>query len=786
MFIRRAAVRGVPLIESIRNSDFRLSKVNFLRKNLPRNRIISMAAQPSRSLGSTATQEKTRRNRLANERSPYLLQHASNPVDWYPWGEEAFEKARNEDKLIFLSVGYSTCHWCHVMERESFKDESVASIMNEYFVNVKVDREERPDVDSIYMSFVQASSGSGGWPMSVFLTPDLKPVSGGTYFPPKDMYGRPGFKTILLNMARQWLDQRQKVSATGTKIAGLLKQTTSFDVDIAGALVGGEVPDEETWKLALTQFQDRYEPVFGGFAPSTKFPQPSNFDLLFHIIMKEGDSDAGKIAKRMALHTLDKMADGGIHDHIAQGFARYSTDRKWHVPHFEKMLYDQAQLAVTYSNAYLITKNKKYADVVRDILTYVSRDLSHPEGGFFSAEDADSYPEEGSSAKKEGAFYVWTHEEIVSLLDRPLACNKDLKLFEVFCEHYDVLPGGNVNPDLDPHNELEGKNVLIVFGSLKKTAEKFNLSEEDLAAELEVGRKILFDVRAKRPKPQLDNKIISAWNGLMISGYARAACVLEDPSYSERAARAAEFVKKHLYTPDKILLRSCYTQGESVSQIDKPIEGFLDDYAFLISGLIDLYEATFNQDYLKWADELQRTQDELFWDNGLAGYFTTTNSDPNILIRMKEDSDGAEPSGNSVSAHNLIRLSALFDSSELREKAGKLLSSFTGRLTRIPIILPEMVSALMLYHDSPSQVAVTGTISNSETAELVAVARKSSLPGIIVMVTDDQGSFLCSKNAALAKMKPLGGRQAAYFCRGKTCTLPVTTTAELASLLRVD
>uniref|UniRef100_A0A146KV46 Spermatogenesis-associated protein 20 n=1 Tax=Lygus hesperus TaxID=30085 RepID=A0A146KV46_LYGHE len=785
MFIRRAALLNFPAIETLKSgaplAHLRCSIQNKLRRrpSFDSVRTLAMAS------GVKQDQETTR-NRLGKECSPYLLQHANNPVDWYPWGEEAFEKARKEDKLIFLSVGYSTCHWCHVMERESFEDPNIASIMNEYFVNIKVDREERPDVDKIYMSFVQASSGSGGWPMSVFMTPDLKPVSGGTYFPPKDMYGRPGFKSILLNMAKQWSDQRQKVSATGTKITELLKQTTTFDVNIAGALIGGEIPDENVWKLCVTQFQDRYEPAFGGFAPSVKFPQASNFTFLFHVIMKEGDSEAGKTARRMALHTLDKMADGGIHDHIAQGFARYSTDRKWHVPHFEKMLYDQAQLAVTYSTAYIITKNKKYADVVRDILTYVSRDLSHPEGGFFSAEDADSYPEEGSSAKKEGAFYVWTHKEIVSLLDRPLASKPDLKLFEVFCEHYHVLPHGNVNPDLDPHNELTGQNVLAVFGSLKKTADKFDLSEEDLEKELEFGRKLLYDVRIKRPKPHLDDKIITAWNGMMISGYSKASCVLDDPSYSNRAVKAANFIKEHLYTPEKKLLRSCYTQGSSVKQIEKPIEGFLDDYACVIRGLIDLYEATFNQDWLKWAEELQKTQDELFWDNGLAGYFTTTNTDSSILIRMKEDMDGAEPSGNSVAAHNLIRLSVLFDSAELKEKAGKLLSSFTGRLTRVPIVLPEMVSALMLYHDSPSQVAVTGKISNSETAELVAVARKSSLPGIIVITTNDAGSFLCSKNAGLEKMKPVGERQAAYFCRGRTCMLPVTTAAELASLLQVQ
>lgn len=724
------------------------------------------------------------RNHLGKERSPYLLQHASNPVDWYPWGEEAFQKARSEDKLIFLSVGYSTCHWCHVMERESFENEDVASIMNEYFINIKVDREERPDVDKIYMTFVQASSGSGGWPMSVFLTPDLKPVAGGTYFPPKDSYGRPGFKTVLLNIAQQWAEQRQKVSATGNRITELLKQTTVFDVGMAGSLIGGEVPGKDVWEMCSKQLFDSYEPVFGGFSHAPKFPQPSNFSFLFYTMARERDSELGQKARDMALHTLDKMANGGIHDHIAQGFSRYSTDSKWHVPHFEKMLYDQAQLAVVYTDAYLVTKNEKYADIVKDILTYVSRDLSHPEGGFYSAEDADSFPVEGESVKREGAFCVWTYEDIKNLLNQPVTSKPKVNLSDIFCHHYSVKSEGNVNPELDPHNELKGQNVLVVFGSLKDTAYKFGLSEQELSKELEKARKILFEERQKRPKPHLDDKIITAWNGLMISGYARAATALNDETYQKRAEDAALFVKKYLYNSNKRLLRSCYTQNNSVVQIENPIEGFADDYACLIRGLIDLYECTFNEDWLIWADELQHVQDELFWDHGLAGYFSTSSSDTNSLFRLKEDQDGAEPSGNSISASNLVRLSTILDNEGMKDKASKLLSSFTSRLTRVPMALPEMVTALMLYHDSPTQVVVTGDISNSETAELVNVARQKFIPGLLVMTTgEDQDSFLSKRNHAIAKMKKQGDRQAVYVCRGKTCSLPVTTPAELADLL---
>lgn len=774
----------------VKCSSFRSSS-RILQKKCSPVRTLSLSSTTlSKEMATERTsKEETAsfRNRLGKERSPYLLQHATNPVDWYPWGEEAFAKARAEDKLIFLSVGYSTCHWCHVMERESFENENVASIMNEYFVNIKVDREERPDVDKIYMTFVQASSGSGGWPMSVFLTPDLKPVAGGTYFPPRDSYGRPGFKTVLLNMAKQWAEQRSKISATGKRITELLEQTTAFDVGLAGSLIGGETPGKDSWDLCLNQLSESYEPVFGGFSVAPKFPQPANFAFLFHVIARDPKSESGEKAKQMALHTLDKMAKGGIHDHIGQGFARYSTDMKWHVPHFEKMLYDQAQLSTAYTNAFLLTKEQKYANVVRDILKYVSRDLSHPEGGFFSAEDADSYPTLDSQEKKEGAFYVWTYEEINSLLKKPLETKPDVMLAPVFCDYYHVKPEGNVMSENDPHGELKGQNVLAAFGSDRDTCEKFDLSLSDLHKELQIGKQTLYDERNKRPRPHLDDKIITSWNGLMISGFAKAASALNDEEYRKRAVDAANFVKKYLYTDKKRLLRSCYTEGSKIVQIKNPIEGFLDDYACLIRGLIDLYECTFNPDWLVWASVLQNSQDELFWDHGLAGYFSTSNAaDHTTLFRLKEDQDGAEPSGNSVAASNLLRLGCILDSPEMKEKAGKLLSSFTSRLTRIPIALPEMASALMLFHDSPTQVVVTGDLTQSETVELIRVARESLLPGIVLMTTGTSpDNFISTQNESVRKMKKVGEREAAYVCRGRTCSLPVTSPSDLAALLQL-
>ncbi|KAK9509733.1 hypothetical protein O3M35_006986 [Rhynocoris fuscipes] len=724
-------------------------------------------------------------NRLRLEKSPYLLQHATNPVDWYPWGEEAFKKARNEDKLIFLSVGYSTCHWCHVMERESFEDQKTAEIMNEYFVNIKVDREERPDVDRIYMQFVQATSSHGGWPMSVFLTPDLQPIAGGTYYPPVDNYNLPGFRTVLLSMAQQWANQRSKMSATAKKITELLEKTTSFDVAMAGRLIGGRVPGYEVWEKCQETLYKEYEPLYGGFSQAPKFPRPSVLKLLFHRYARVPDDLDGTRSKSIALHTLDCMALGGIHDHIGQGFARYSVDMKWHVPHFEKMLYDQAQLACVYSQAYQITKEENYESIVRDILTYVSRDLTHPEGGFYSAEDADSQISDSSPEKREGAYYTWKYDDIMSLLKKPLDGRPQYTMGELFCYHYGVKPSGNVKPENDPRNELFGENVLAIKRKPFETCDKFGIKFDELKKVIGECKEILYKERLKRPKPHLDDKIITSWNGLMISGFAKAAFVFNNKEYEKKAIDAAQFVKKYLYNPiNKRLLRSCYSNEDSVTQLEHPIEGFQTDYAFMIRGLLDLYECTFDQEWLVWAVDLQKMQDHLFWDHGYAGYFSTV-SNPHNIFRMKEDQDGAEPSGNSVAASNLIRLSMMLDCDEMKTKAGELFSSFTGRLTEIPTALPEMVSALMMYHDSPVQVVITGNVDNPETLELISVLRKGLVPGLVLMTTGDQDSFLCHMNGAVKKMKPQGGRQAAYVCRGHTCTLPITSPADLATQLNV-
>ncbi|CAG9864972.1 unnamed protein product [Phyllotreta striolata] len=732
-----------------------------------------------RNMSAQASSSSKKVNRLALEKSPYLLQHATNPIDWYPWGEEAFEKARTENKLIFLSVGYSTCHWCHVMEKESFEDQSVADIMNKYFISIKVDREERPDVDKLYMGFIQATVGGGGWPMSVFLSPSLEPLTGGTYFPPEDKYGRPGFKTILKSIAEQWKNNQAAMAKSGKTVLDILKRAHSHQNTDAN-----NVPGEDCWKKCLLQISRNYEPDFGGFSSSPKFPQPVLFNFLFHVYSRQKESEQGFRCLEMCLHTLRKMAYGGIHDHVNKGFARYSVDERWHVPHFEKMLYDQAQLVISYCDAYVITKEDFFSDVVKDILTYVSRDLSHETGGFYGAEDADSYPYEGAPHKQEGAFCVWEYDEIFNLLD---AKTDDISHAELVAYHYNVRKEGNVKPSQDPHGELTKKNVLACFGSYENTANKFGIEVEKVKEILSKSHDVLYQVRQTRPKPHVDTKILTSWNGLMISGFAKAGFALNDESYVKRAVQAAEFIKKYLYNEDKTLTRCCYRDGDnSISLGHAAIPGFLEDYAFLIRGLIDLYEATLDTKWLQWAESLQETQNDKFWDTNDGGYFGSPEGDSSLLFRGKEDQDGAEPCGNSISAQNLVKLSAYLERKDYKERAGNLLKTFSERLLSIPIALPEMASALMLYHESLNQVFIVGPMDDTSTKALLDVVRTHFMPGTILAVADGpsgKSSLLYQRHPILSRLVSVEHKPAAYVCRNFTCALPVTEPSELASLL---
>ena len=717
-------------------------------------------------------------NRLAHEKSPYLLQHAHNPVDWYPWGGEAFAKARRENKPLFLSVGYSTCHWCHVMAHESFESEEVAAIMNREFVNIKVDREERPDVDRVYMTFVQATTGGGGWPMSVWLTPDLKPFVGGTYFPPEDRYGQPGFKKVLERIATAWKENRNQIVEQGDKIVAALRESQ--------ARAAGETKiDAATLESAYQQIERSYDSKEGGFGNAPKFPRPVTLNFLTRLYVRDPESDSGKHALEMTLLTLCKMAAGGMHDHIGGGFHRYSVDRYWHVPHFEKMLYDQAQLAVAYLDAFQITKDRQYESVARDILDYVARDMTSNEGGFFSAEDADSPVVAGgglsavASAKAddpghgktaEGAFYVWTKKEIDAALGDAA---------EIFDFYYGVQSHGNAPEGSDPQDEFRGKNILIQRHTIAETAQHFKKSEAEIAKSLAHSREILFAIRAKRPRPHLDDKIIAAWNGLMISAYARAAQALDDPRYLEIAARAANFLRQNLYDPSGKILYRNYRDGRS------DIEGFADDYACVVQGLLDLYEASFDVERLRFATQLQETQDRLFFDEKNGGYFSSSGKDQSVFVRMKDDNDGAEPAASSVAALNLLRLSQFRDDKEMAARARKTIDAFAATFSLYVSAMPQMLVALDYSLSKPRQIVIAGKKAAPDTKALLKEVHRHFLPNTILLLADggEGQNYLGEKNEAIRAMSMVEGKPAAYVCENFTCKAPVTGAKALGGLL---
>ncbi len=702
-------------------------------------------------------------NLLAKEKSPYLLQHQHNPVEWYPWGPEAFDKAKRENKPIFLSIGYSTCHWCHVMAHESFENPEIAKLMNELFVNVKVDREERPDVDRVYMTYVQATTGSGGWPMSVFLTPDLKPFFGGTYFPPEDRVGRPGFPTVLRRLAEAWKTDQEGVVTAASNAINALKEYTATTPQAGGVGKSEIMAGYEA--LART-----FDSELGGFGSAPKFPRPSALNLLFRVYAQEGkESRDGRIAASMALLTLRKMAEGGMHDHLGGGFHRYSVDKFWHIPHFEKMLYDQGQLASSYVDAFQITGDKLYEQVARDILDYVRRDMTDKAGGFYSAEDADSLFEHGKPEHGEGAFYVWPKKQIDEVLGEEAA--------QLFNRFYGVEEGGNAPEGSDPMNEFAGKNTLIQRMSIADAAKFFKKSEAEIEQSLAESRRKLFEVRAKRPRPHLDDKIITAWNGLMISAFARAAQVFDDAEYLKSAQRSAAFIREHLWK-DGSLIRN-YRQGAS------EVAGFAEDYAFLIAGLLDLYEADFDVKHLQWALELQARMDALFWDKEHGGYFSVSGQDPTILLRMKEDYDGAEPSPNSVAAMNLLRLAQIADSKELREKAEKTLSAFADSLKKVPQALPQMLCAVDASLAKPRQVVIAGKPAAEDTRNLLREVHQHYLPNKLILLADggEGQQWLGEKLEFLKTVNPIDGKAAAYVCENFVCQLPTTEREKVRELL---
>src|SRR5216110_1360755 len=703
-------------------------------------------------------------NRLAHEKSPYLLQHAHNPVDWYPWGKEAFAKARSENKPLFLSIGYSTCHWCHVMAHESFENEEVAATMNANFVNIKVDREERPDVDRVYMTFVQATTGGGGWPMSVWVTPDLKPFAGGTYFPPEDRYGQHGFKKVLERIAAAWKQDHEKIAGQGASIVEALREAQTAQPAAA------EKIDARILDAAYEQFARSFDARDGGFGGAPKFPRPVTLNFLARFYARDPKSDSGKHPLEMDLFTLRKMAAGGMHDHLGGGFHRYLVDRYWHVPHFEKMLYDQAQLAVAYLDAFQITQDRQFASVARDILDYVARDMTSKEGGYFSAEDADSLFEHGKPEHGEGAFYIWTKKEIDTALDNAA---------EIFDFNYGVQSHGNAPEGSDPQDEFRGKNILIERHTIAETAQQFQKPEDAVRDLLRQSREKLFAIRSKRPRPHLDDKIIAAWNGLMISAYARAAQILDEPRYLKSATLATNFVRAHLWDDSKKTLYRSYREGRG------RVEGFADDYAFVIHGLLDLYEASFDIEWLKFAIELQETQDRLFFDGKNGGYFSTSGKDESVVLRMKDDNDSAEPAASSVAAHNLLRLAQIRDKKQWEERAEKTISAFRTTLSRFPSAMPQILVALDFSSRKPRQIVIAGKKDAPETKALLSEVHRHFLPTTILLVADgaEGQKYLGEDLEAIHGMSMVDEKPAAYVCENFTCKAPVIDSNQLAKLL---
>jgi len=676
-------------------------------------------------------------NHLAGEKSPYLRQHQYNPVDWYTWGEAAFAKARAEKRPIFLSIGYSTCHWCHVMERESFEDEATARFLNEHFVSIKVDREERPDVDRLYMTFVQATTGQGGWPMSVFLTPDLKPFFGGTYFPPTSRYGQPAFMDVLRQVQDLWASNPSHLQETAEHIMRQLQGASAQSATTNSALTPAIVRD------AAARLKDGYDPRYGGFGGAPKFPHPSQLLFLLSYGAAHGDNDA----VRMVLHTCDGMAAGGIHDQLGGGFARYATDAKWLVPHFEKMLYDNALLARVYLEAYQQSGESRYADTVRDTLDYALRDMTDPGGGFYSAEDADS---EG----KEGKFYCWTLDEMTTLLS-PSELAVAVRVFGVTRE-------GNFLDHSDP-NPLPGQNVL----SLQKP--ELGPGEDTL---LESAKHKLLTARARRVRPHRDDKILSSWNGLMLGAFAQGYAVLGDKAYLAAARRNLAFIRTRLWDPSSRTLYHRWRDGE------RDYVQLVGAYAFLLTGLLDLYQAALDPDTLTFAQELADSMMARFFDCENGGFWQSGSDNKDLILRAKEDYDGAEPSGNSAAVLALIRLADITGREDLAKAAEQTLCCYAGRLQEQPAALPHLLIAAAAWLEARRRVAIAGDLRSPAGLELLHAAHSVYQPFKVVLGT-------AGPVEAFARTLPtVAGHPAAYVCVGTTCRPPVTSAQALQKTLR--
>jgi uncharacterized protein len=685
-------------------------------------------------------------NRLAGEKSPYLLQHAHNPVDWYPWGEEAFARAREEDRPIFLSIGYATCHWCHVMERESFENEEIAALMNELFVNVKVDREEHPDVDQIYMAAVQRISGQGGWPMSVFLTPDLKPFYAGTYYPPEGRYGRPGFPDLLRRIDEFFRGQRAEIESQAQQLTEMLAEASGQRAERAA------IEDRTAVDKAVAQLRQSFDSSWGGFGSAPKFPRSMTLMLLLRDAVSAGDPEGHKVA--MVERTLEMMWRGGIYDHVGGGFARYSVDDEWLVPHFEKMLYDNALLVIAYLEAAQVTANPDHARVVRETLDWVAEEMTHIEGGFFSALDADSEGEEGK-------FYVWTPDELAEALGEDDA--------EFMGAVFDVKPGGN----------FEGSNVLALRRSLDDSAAALGLSREELESRLDGLRARLYSRRARRIPPLLDDKVLCSWNGLMIAALARAGAQLEEERFLDAARRAARFVSENLVVDGGLMRR--WREGEAA------LKGTLEDYAYFGWGLVELFEATGEVTWLDGAKRWLRRAIDLFGDTEGGGFFMTEADAPHLIVRSKDAYDGATPSGNSVMAFALARLADLRGEEGLRRVAERTVAAFEADLQRYPSAHPLLLCALDHLRAAPEQILLSrGEDDLARGEELAQVLRSSFRPRAVRVELRESDRAALESRLSWVSGKTAEGRSAVWICRDFACETPRFEAEELRLALEKE
>jgi len=697
---------------------------------------------------ASSTDPPTKKNRLADSKSPYLLQHADNPVDWYPWGPEAFAKAAEEDKPIFLSIGYATCHWCHVMEHESFENPEVAALMNEAFINIKVDREERPDIDQVYMTVCQMMTGGGGWPLTIIMSPDKKPFYAATYIPRESRYGRIGMLDLVPRVATVWQTDRDSIRGTSQQILAALEKSENRSP-------GGTV-DPAVIESAVTQLAGRYDATHGGFGSAPKFPSPHNLVFLTRNWRQTGNDQA----LAMVSNTLEKMRLGGVYDQVGFGF-RYSTDPEWLVPHFEKMLYDQAMLVYAYTEAWLATSNPVFERTVREIITYVLRDMTSLEGGFYSAEDADSEGEEG-------LFYLWTVEEVEQILGKEDAA--------FIASVWNLEKDGNYKDEVK--GARTGRNIPHLTVNHEDMASDFKMTEEDFEKRLESVRSRLFEVREKRIHPLKDDKVLADWNGLMAGAMAFAGRVFDEPEWIQAAQTATEFVFEEMHTKGGRVLHR-YRDG------DASIPAFLDDYVFMTSAMLEHYDATFDPAYLEQALKLQQQTHELFWDKDRGGFYFTAADNEELLVRQKEVYDGAIPSGNSVAADNYVRLARLTSDKEFLQGADHIFAAFANEANQLPSAHSQLMSALQRGVGPSLEVVIAGKAGADDTETLIATVRGMYLPqAAVLVVPPGKSGATIRKLAPFAEgYEPVEGKAAAYVCRDFSCQFPTTDPAKLKELL---